>query len=283
MKNKNICISVYDSKKTILDTREKLKGISIANYYDGPLEEKYLKNIDCLAVSPGVDLRNPVLKNAQKNKITIINDLTLFSEEISKKIKLIGITGTNGKTTVCKLLEHLSIKAGYKAVAAGNIGLPILDIKNVNDFDVIILELSSFQLEIKNQLNFDVGVILNISEDHMDRYDTFDHYVRAKYSILEHSKKKIIFADDLVMKEWDVEGAILFSDSIQKNINAYGIKNEKNKRYIVNHSGLKVEITDVNLLGKHNQLNIMAAVATFKQFDNKFNDCVYTSEISSNK
>ena len=273
LKNKNICISVYDSKKTILDTREKLKGISIANYYDGPLEEKYLKNIDCLAVSPGVDLRNPVLKNAQKNKITIINDLTLFSEEINQeKTKVIGVTGTNGKTTVCKLLEHLSIKAGYKAVAAGNIGLPILDIKNVNDFDVIILELSSFQLEIKNQLNFDVGVILNISEDHMDRYDTFDHYVRAKYSILEHSKKKIIFADDLVMKEWDVEGAILFSDSIQKNINAYGIKNEKNKRYIVNHSGLKVEITDVNLLGKHNQLNIMAAVATFKQFDNKFNE-----------
>jgi len=273
LKNKNICISVYDSKKTILDTREKLKGISIANYYDGPLEEKYLKNIDCLAVSPGVDLRNPVLKNAQKNKITIINDLTLFSEEINQeKTKVIGVTGTNGKTTVCKLLEHLSIKAGYKAVAAGNIGLPILDIKNVNDFDVIILELSSFQLEIKNQLNFDVGVILNISEDHMDRYDTFDHYVRAKYSILEHSKKKIIFADDLVMKEWDVEGAILFSDSIQKNINAYGIKNEKNKRYIVNHSGLKVEITDVNLLGKHKQLNIMAAVATFKQFDNKFNE-----------
>ena len=273
LKNKNICISVYDSKKTILDTREKLKGISIANYYDGPLEKKYLKNIDCLAVSPGVDLRNPVLKNAQKNKITIINDLTLFSEEINQeKTKVIGVTGTNGKTTVCKLLEHLSIKAGYKAVAAGNIGLPILDIKNVNDFDVIILELSSFQLEIKNQLNFDVGVILNISEDHMDRYDTFDHYVRAKYSILEHSKKKIIFADDLVMKEWDVEGAILFSDSIQKNKNAYGIKNEKNKRYIVNHSGLKVEITDVNLLGKHNQLNIMAAVATFKQFDNKFNE-----------
>ena len=273
LKNKNICISVYDSKKTILDTREKLKGISIANYYDGPLEEKYLKNIDCLAVSPGVDLRNSILKNAQKNKITIINDLTLFSEEINQeKTKVIGVTGTNGKTTVCKLLEHLSIKAGYKAVAAGNIGLPILDIKNVNDFDVIILELSSFQLEIKNQLNLDVGVVLNVTEDHMDRYDTFEHYAKAKYSILEQSKKKIIGADDGVIKKWDVENAIVFSESIQKNKNAYGIKNEKNKRYIVNHSGLKVEITDVNLLGKHNQLNIMAAVATFKQFDNKFNE-----------
>ncbi len=275
LKNKNICISIYDSKKSILDTREKLKGISIANYYDGPLEEKHLKNIDCLAVSPGVDLRNPVLKNAQKSKIPIINDLTLFSEEINhEKTKVIGITGTNGKTTVCKLLEYLFIKAGYKAVAAGNIGVPILDIKNVNNFDVIILELSSFQLEVENKLNFDVGVILNISEDHMDRYDTFDHYVRAKYSILEHSKKKIICADDLVMKKWDVEDAILFSESINinKNKNAYGIKNEKNKRYIVNYAGLKVEVTNVNLLGKHNQLNIMAAVATFKQFDNKFNE-----------
>jgi len=273
LKNKNICISVYDSKKSMLDTREKLKEISIANYYDGPLEKKYLKNIDCLAVSPGVDLRNSILKNAQKNKIPIINDLTLFSEKINQeKTKVIGVTGTNGKTTVCKLLEYLFIEAGYKAVAAGNIGLPMLDIRNINDFDIIILELSSFQLEIKNQLKFDVGVILNISEDHMDRYDTFDDYVGAKYSILEHSKKKIIYSDDLVMREWDVEDAILFSESIQKNKNAYGIKNEENKRYIINHLGLKVEITDVNLLGKHNQLNIMAAVATFKQFDNKFNE-----------
>ena len=272
LKNKNIYISVYDYKKSNLDTKEKLKDISIANYFYGPLEEKHLKNIDCIAVSPGIDLRNSVLKNAKKNKIPIINDLTLFSEEINqKKTKVIGVTGTNGKTTVCALLEYLFLKAGYKAVAAGNIGLPILDIQNLNEFDIIILELSSFQLEVKNQLNFDVGAILNITEDHMDRYDTFDHYVKAKYSILEHAKKKIIYADDLVMKKWNFIDAIIFSDSIQKNKNAYGIKNEENKIYIVNHLGLKVEITDVNLLGKHNQINIMAAIAIFKQLDNKFN------------
>ena len=275
LKDKNICISVYDFKELILDTREKLKNISIANYYNGPLEEKYLKNIDCIVVSPGIDLRNPVLKDAQKNKIPVINDLTLFSEEINQeKTKVIGVTGTNGKTTVCKLLEYLFIKAGYKAVAAGNIGLPVLEIKNVTDLDIIIIELSSFQLEIKNKLYFDVGVILNITEDHMDRYDTFDHYVKAKYSILEHSNKKIICADDLVMKEWNYEDAIVFSECINKNKNknAYGIKDEENKKYIVDHSGLKVDITDVNLLGKHNQLNIMAPIATFKQFDNKFNE-----------
>ena len=272
LKNKNIYISVYDYKKSNLDTKEKLKDISIANYFYGPLEEKHLKNIDCIAVSPGIDLRNSVLKNAKKNKIPIINDLTLFSEEINqKKTKVIGVTGTNGKTTVCALLEYLFLKDGYKAVAAGNIGLPILDIQNLNEFDIIILELSSFQLEVKNQLNFDVGAILNITEDHMDRYDTFDHYVKAKYSILEHAKKKIIYADDLVMKKWNFIDAIIFSDSIQKNKNAYGIKNEENKIYIVNHLGLKVEITDVNLLGKHNQINIMAAIAIFKQLDNKFN------------
>jgi len=272
LKNKNIDISVYDSKQSIQNIKKKLKDISVANYYDGFLEEKYLKNIDCIAVSPGVDLRDPVLKNAKKNKIPIINDLTIFSNEINhEKTKIIGVTGTNGKTTVCTLLEYLFIKAGYKVVAAGNIGLPILNIKNINDFDIIILELSSFQLEIKNQLNLDVGVVLNVTEDHMDRYDTFEHYAKAKYSILEQSKKKIIGADDGVIKKWDVENAIVFSESIQKNKNAYGIKNEDNKKYIVDHSSLKIEITNVNLLGKHNQLNIMAAIAAFKQFDNKFN------------
>ena len=273
LKNKNILISVYDSDKSIHDIQKKLKGINISNYYDGPLEEKYLNSIDCIAVSPGVDLRNPILKNAIKNKIPIINDLTLFFNEISnKKTKVIGVTGTNGKTTVCTLLEHLFLKAGYKAVSAGNIGLPMLEIKNINDLDFIILELSSFQLEIKNQLSLDVGVILNITEDHMDRYDTFDDYASVKYSILEYSKKKIICADDEVMKKWDIEDVIVFSESIQRNKKAYGIKNEKYKKYIVDHSNLKIEITNVNLLGQHNQLNIMAAIATFKQFDNRFNE-----------
>lgn len=273
LKNKNICISVYDSEKSIHDIRKELKGINISNYYDGLLEENYLNSIDCIAVSPGIDLRNPVLKKAIKDKIPIINDLTLFFNKINhEKTKVIGVTGTNGKTTVCTLLEYLFSKAGYKAISAGNIGLPMLGIKSINDLDFIILELSSFQLEIKNQLTFDIAVILNITEDHMDRYDTFGDYAMAKHSILEYAKIKIICADDEVMKEWNVEDAIVFSESIKKNKKAYGIKDEKNKKYIVDHSNLKIEITNVNLLGRHNQLNLMAAIAVFKQFDNRFDE-----------
>ena len=273
LKNKNIRISVYDSEKSIHDIRKELKGINISNYYDGLLEEKYLNSIDCIAVSPGIDLRNPVLKKAIKDKIPIINDLTLFFNKINhEKTKVIGVTGTNGKTTVCTLLEYLFSKAGYKAISAGNIGLPMLGIKSINDLDFIILELSSFQLEIKNQLIFDIAVILNITEDHMDRYDSFADYTMAKHSILEHAKIKIICADDEVMKEWNVEDAIVFSERIKKNKKAYGIKDEKNKKYIVDHSNLKIEITNVNLLGRHNQLNLMAAIAVFKQFDNRFDE-----------
>ena len=273
LKNKNIRISVYDSEKSIHDIRKELKGINISNYYDGLLEEKYLNSIDCIAVSPGIDLRNPVLKKAIKDKIPIINDLTLFFNKINhEKTKVIGVTGTNGKTTVCTLLEYLFSKAGYKAISAGNIGLPMLGIKSINDLDFIILELSSFQLEIKNQLTFDIAVILNITEDHMDRYDTFGDYAMAKHSILEYAKIKIICADDEVMKEWNVEDAIVFSERIKKNKKAYGIKDEKNKKYIVDHSNLKIEITNVNLLGRHNQLNLMAAIAVFKQFDNRFDE-----------
>ena len=273
LKNKNILISVYDSEKSIHDIRKELKGINISNYYDGLLEEKYLNSIDCIAVSPGIDLRNPVLKKAIKDKIPIINDLTLFFNKINhEKTKVIGVTGTNGKTTVCTLLEYLFSKAGYKAISAGNIGLPMLGIKSINDLDFIILELSSFQLEIKNQLTFDIAVILNITEDHMDRYDTFGDYAMAKHSILEYAKIKIICADDEVMKEWNVEDAIVFSERIKKNKKAYGIKDEKNKKYIVDHSNLKIEITNVNLLGRHNQLNLMAAIAVFKQFDNRFDE-----------
>ena len=273
LKNKNIRISVYDSEKSIHDIRKELKGINISNYYDGLLEEKYLNSIDCIAVSPGIDLRNPVLKKAIKDKIPIINDLTLFFNKINhEKTKVIGVTGTNGKTTVCTLLEYLFSKAGYKAISAGNIGLPMLGIKSINDLDFIILELSSFQLEVKNQLTFDIAVILNITEDHMDRYDTFGDYAMAKHSILEYAKIKIICADDEVMKEWNVEDAIVFSERIKKNKKAYGIKDEKNKKYIVDHSNLKIEITNVNLLGRHNQLNLMAAIAVFKQFDNRFDE-----------
>ena len=273
LSNKNINFSVYDKDQSIQRIRRTLNDARAINYFSGPLEEEYFLNIDCVAISPGIDLRSPKLKSIRKKGIPFINDLAIFSQEVDrKKIKIIGVTGTNGKTTVCTLLEHLFLKAGYKAKAAGNIGLPILSMNNINELDIIILELSSFQLEISNQLIFDVGMILNITEDHMDRYDSFNDYALSKRSILNQSKNKIINIDDEVIKNWNIQDAIVFSELIQNKKNAYGIKKENKKTYIVDDLNTKINISDINLIGKHNQLNVMAVIAVFKVFDHKFID-----------
>ncbi len=195
-----------------------------------------------------------------------------LQKSIKKKTKIIAVTGTNGKTTVCTLLEYLFLEAGYKAKAAGNIGFPILDIEELNSLDVLILELSSFQLEIKHPIIFDIGMILNITEDHMDRYDSFEEYASVKRKILNQSKNKVIWIDDKTMREWKIEDAIFFSTKIKNNKKSYGIKIDNKNIFIVNNTDLKIDITNTNLMGKHNQLNFMAAIAAFREIDNKFED-----------
>jgi len=266
--NNNIKISLYDEKKDNLDKAIKHYNIK-PPCFSGCLEERYFDKIDIVAVSPGMDLRNPVLKKIQEKGIKFCNDISLFFDNINlTQTKIIGVTGTNGKTTTCCLLEKILLKSNIKCCVAGNIGLPVLDIKNPSNYEVIILELSSFQLELIECDKIDVGIILNISKDHMDRYSSFDDYLAMKSKLINQSKVKIINRDNEFLI--DLHTDISFGVSKFNGSSDYWLKKESSFSYIISEA-FELNISSFKLIGRHNQLNLMAAISCIRVLYPDFN------------
>ena len=136
-----------------------------------------------MVVSPGVPLnRHPIADHAAKAGVPVIGDIELFAQGRAElpPHKVVGITGTNGKSTTTALIHHICETAGYPARLGGNIGLPILSADPLAQGGVYVLELSSYQIDLTRSLDCDVAVLLNITPDHLDRYSGFDAYAASK-------------------------------------------------------------------------------------------------------
>ena len=149
--------------------------------------------------SPGVPFDypapHPVTARARQKGIVIETDIDIFNQHRNPATQCIGITGTNGKSTTTTLITHVLNHAGKQAVMGGNVGVAALSLLTQNTsekpIDVYVLELSSFQLEAANRIDLDVAAIINITEDHLDRHQTMDDYIAAKYRIFAHAKTAI--------------------------------------------------------------------------------------------
>ena len=145
-----------------------------------------INNIETIFVSPGVKKDHEILRMASSSGIKIMTDIELFSE--INNVKLIGVTGTNGKTSFVTLLNRILNKYDIKSKPAGNIGnSPLNLISDSNDLDYLILELSSFQLTHMNKIELEMAVVLNIYQDHIDWHETFEKYVSSKLKIFNFS------------------------------------------------------------------------------------------------
>ena len=144
--------------------------------------------------SPGIPIQHKALSLASKHKINISSDIEEFLKK-NKSIKIL-ITGTNGKTSTCQILETLlrSVLPDLKIVSIGNIGKPVLNYID-NDIDVSIIEVSSFQLELLNEVQFDIGLLLNVEEDHLDRHADIEDYRNIKNSVLKNADINISYND----------------------------------------------------------------------------------------
>jgi UDP-N-acetylmuramoylalanine--D-glutamate ligase len=166
-------------------------GLEIA-----PLND--LSQFDSLIVSPGVPLNtHPIAARAREAGLEIIGDIELFARARPElpPHKVVGITGTNGKSTTTALVHHILKTAGVPTTMGGNIGLPILAQDPLPTGGVYVLELSSFQIDLTQSLDCDVAVLLNITPDHLDRYESFEAYAAAKERLfdLQSSKNAIVF------------------------------------------------------------------------------------------
>ncbi|MEG3178140.1 UDP-N-acetylmuramoyl-L-alanine--D-glutamate ligase [Sphingomonas sp. RB3P16] len=151
-----------------------------------------LAGFDALVVSPGVPLnRHPVAAKARAAGIPIIGDIELFAQARGSlpPHKVVGITGTNGKSTTTALVHHILQTAGIPSLMGGNIGLPILEQAPLPEGGVYVLELSSYQIDLTFSLDCDVAVLLNLTPDHLDRYEGFDGYAASKARLFAMQSK----------------------------------------------------------------------------------------------
>jgi UDP-N-acetylmuramoylalanine--D-glutamate ligase len=157
------------------------------------LDEANLSQFDSLVVTPGLPLnRHPIAQRAREAGVEIIGDIELFARARAElpPHKVVGITGTNGKSTTTALVHHILKTAGVPSAMGGNIGLPILVQDPLPEGGVYVLELSSYQIDLTRSLDCDVAVLLNITPDHLDRYESFDAYAASKARLFEMQSEK---------------------------------------------------------------------------------------------
>ena len=202
-----------------------------------------LANYEALILSPGVSLEHELIKQAHESGLKIMSEIDCAYNFLSNlpKLKIIGITGTNGKSTTTVMIEHILRTAKMRAFACGNLGVPLCELAlkaHQEIIDYLVIELSSFQLENTHNLKLDAAVLLNITPDHLDRYDNIYKYQQAKLKILD----------------------------LLKPINNISIVNHNLQNLVTNKLGIKFfDHQDIFLLekitihGTHNQENALAA------------------------
>jgi len=176
------------ARVTAWDAKEEAKAKAPAGTKLANLDEADLSQFDSLVVTPGLPLnRHPIAGRAREAGVEIIGDIELFARARPElpPHKVVGITGTNGKSTTTALVHHILKTAGVQTTMGGNIGLPILTQDPLPEGGVYVLELSSYQIDLTQSLNCDVAVLLNITPDHLDRYESFEAYAASKARLFE--------------------------------------------------------------------------------------------------
>ncbi len=217
-----------------------------------------------LVVSPGVAIAMPEIQAAQQQGVEVIGDVELFVREAQAPI--LAITGSNGKSSVTSLLALMAQQAGLRAYAGGNLGFAALDILLEPIPDYYILELSSFQLETTYSLQAKAAVVLNVSEDHMDRYTDLADYARAKQVIYQHCQCAVFNRDDALVMAMSASiqtqtGCCFSFGESAPEAGQYGLLKQQGKICLACGSECLLALDEMRLAGTHNAMNALAALA----------------------
>ncbi|MBL4670880.1 MAG: UDP-N-acetylmuramoyl-L-alanine--D-glutamate ligase [Arenicella sp.] len=259
--SRGLAVVVMDSRtEPPLASEFKREFPSIETHF-GEFSEQAIEGHALVVASPGVSLKEPMLRAAKKHGAHIVGDIELFLQENQKP--LIAITGSNGKSTVTSLVGEMCLAAGLKPLVAGNIGRPALDaLTDKYDYDVAVLELSSFQLETTYQVPAESSAILNISADHMDRYDSMGDYVLAKARIIRGAKRAVLPRhEERLAQITNVNEIFGFELEQPSSDNDFGVVKKSGKRWLVKGKQRLMLLQDIPLIGLHNVKNVLSAFA----------------------
>lgn len=242
---------------------EKIKSEFACEF--GGHSEKLLEN-EILIVSPGIPLSIPIIQKAKERKLEIISEIEFGYRIKNLHSNVIAVTGSNGKSTTVSLIHHILQTAGYNSILAGNIGTAFTSYPiERQEIDFIVLELSSFQLELIDTFQPDVAAILNITPDHLNRYKNMTDYTRAKFNIFQNQSPS-----NLAILNNQDKYSENFKDQIKAKIKYFSLFDKsdillENNKLI--YSNYQISLKNSTLKGPHNLQNMMAAVMAVSKFN----------------
>ncbi len=250
----------------VCDTRtnppglDKLKRFApMADLYLGELDAQLLSSADELIVNPGIPLSTPAIQTAIQAGVKVVGDIELFARAVDAPI--VAITGSNAKSTVTTLVGLMAEKAGRRVAVGGNIGTPALDLLD-SKADLYVLELSSFQLETTEALNAEVATVLNISEDHMDRYADLGAYHLAKHRIFRGARQVVVNRDDALTRPLVADRLPCWSFGLGKpDFRGFGLIEQDGQKHLAFEFKALMSVGELKIRGAHNQANALAALA----------------------
>lgn len=256
-----------DSPSHAARVREQLPEVDVRT---GPFDAQAFADIDAIAISPGIDRREPLVAAAIERGTPAVGDVELFAQSMAQRCAprqrpaVLAITGSNGKSTVTAMAGDMCQAAGRRTVVAGNIGLPILDAWAEIEAgapmpDVFVLELSSFQLESTQTLEPTAATMLNLSEDHMDRYDGMADYAAAKARIFNGNGLQVLNRDDRWSMGMQLPGraCVTFGLGAPPCDRDWGVRDD----VLTCGSEPVIRVDELTVTGMHNAANALAALA----------------------
>src|SRR4051812_29284444 len=246
----------------ITDTREsppELAGVkalgSAVITRTGGFDARLLETADLVVTSPGVPLDDPFFVQARARGLDIVGDIELFARSVDAAV--VGITGTNGKSTVTTLLGRMAERASVRVRVGGNLGQPALDLLDRGPTDLYVLELSSFQLDTTHSLKLKAAVVLNLSADHMDRYATFKAYAASKARIYANSETAVVNADEPEVVRMPRSGQRVLTFSLLDDKSDFRLVKPPGaqEQWLARRGDALLPLSALKISGRHNAAN----------------------------
>lgn len=250
----------------MVDTRDRPPGLEAfkqefpqTDICTGALPVQWFAAASQIILSPGVDTRNPAIQAAIDQGAECFGDIELFAG--ANRVPVVAVTGSNGKSTVVRLVTEMASACGLYAYAGGNIGTPALDLLEKDDAQLLVLELSSFQLESTQSLRPRIGAVLNVSADHLDRHDSLERYAEIKARIYEHAGCSVVNRDDGLVMKMKTSGAVTDFGLDRPTDRGFGLLQHGKHSYLAQGDHCLLSTDKLMMQGEAGILNALAALA----------------------
>ena len=258
-RQQGLAFAALDTRAERADDAAAVADINRDNAAFGDVDAAFVDHCTEMIVSPGVALDHPLIERAREQGCRVRGDIDLFME--AAQAPVVGITGSNGKSTVTSILGAMIAACGVKVAVGGNLGRPALDLL-ADEPDLYVLELSSFQLERSETLSLALATVLNVSADHLDRYASLTDYHRAKHVIHKQVGHVVANRDDpLTIPLVPEDTPVTWWRSGEPDLNEFGLLKHDGVTWLCRGPERLVCADELQLAGRHNHLNVLAALA----------------------